>query len=114
MGFHPGIFGQEVRGLQIEAVFQAQDIIGGKDDGGLATALGEAGHPGMTPELKAALRGQFPRLHHPHVQIYHVQLLNGFSLLMNILSKFDPNKNLIMRLKNWGVASKTMEHLFKH
>jgi len=78
MGFHPGIFGQEVRRLHIETAFQAQDVIGGEDDGGLAAALGEAWYPRVTPELEAALRSQLPGLHHLHVQIYHVQLLRFF------------------------------------
>jgi hypothetical protein len=32
----------------------------------------------VTPELEAALAGQLPGFHHPHVQIYHVLLLRFF------------------------------------
>ena len=78
MGFHPGILAQKIRRLHIEAVFQAQDVIRGEDDGGLAAALGEARYSRVTPELKAALRSQLPGLHHLHIQIYHIQLLRFF------------------------------------
>jgi hypothetical protein len=99
MGFHPGILGQKIRRLHIEAVFQTQDIIRGEDNSSSAAALGEARHLRVTPEPEAALGCQLPGLHHPHVQIYHVQLLRFFLSLSISYQNFASRKIQIVWFK---------------
>src|SRR5208337_2639911 len=57
VGLGAGILPEELAGGDLQAGFQAQDIIGSGDNGGGAATLGEAGLPRVAAESEAALRG---------------------------------------------------------
>jgi hypothetical protein len=78
VGLGAGVLLEKLPGGYSEAILQAQDIVRSEDNGGPAAAFGEARDAWMTTEPEAALRRQFPGLHHPHIQINHAITPSGF------------------------------------
>jgi len=75
MDVPPGVALQKFRGGDPQALLQAQNVVGGKNQGSFAAAGSETGDPGVAAEPKAALRSEFHRAHYLEVQINHKQLL---------------------------------------
>jgi len=97
----PGVALQEFLGGNPQALFQAQDIIGGKNEGGFTAARGKAGDARVAAETKAALGGELHGAHYLQIQVNHTKLLHfvTFFLLYQKLRKFPGVNHLNTRKK---------------